>query len=226
MTITDAAMRFSPSRTHVIFRGKPELGAAAGDAEGAADALAKPLSPAMGAAGDATDDGPDGAGEPGVARNAAGEAVVRTNDFGQTILERDVAFLPDPRYSGGGHIVQTAVWYGGFLLSLLYVVCVFVWYTPEQSFAVVETAALDPRVPLRLVVACSNAMAVTVRLNYSDAASPCHPKASAGAYGGTAGVKDWKRQVAAGAAATFDDVPLCYAPSTVYHSNEQRPSAA
>jgi hypothetical protein len=24
-----------------------------------------------------------------------------------------------------------------------------------------------------------------------------------------------------GAAATFDDVPLCYAPSTVYHSNEQ-----
>ena len=106
-------------------------------------------------------------------RQDGDEADLLLNEFGQPIVDRELAYLPDPRYSNGAHWIFGLLWYGGCLASVLYIVWTFLVYDPEQTVTVPQLADLNPAVPLSLMISCSWPTEVQVRVNYSAASSPC-----------------------------------------------------
>jgi len=91
-------------------------------------------------------------------------ADVMCNEYGRPIVDREMAYLPDPRYSNGGHTVFALLWYGGFLLAIAYIAWVFVTYEPEQNSAVYMTSSLDPRVDVQLRFSCSGGGTTMVKI--------------------------------------------------------------
>lgn len=144
---------------------------------------------------------------------------VMVNEYGRPILDRELAYLPDPRYGNGGHSMFALLWYGGFLLAIAYIAWVFIVYEPEQTHSVMMTRGLNPKVNIGLEISCTGQTSSMVRVDY-DPGNPC--------FNHTANVS----QVIHSFTAPYPidtpnkyaiDVPLCVSPEFTYNSNDGFP---
>lgn len=150
-------------------------------------------------------------------RQDGDDADVLMNEFGQPIVDRELAYLPDPRFSNGAHWIFGLLWYGGCVASILYIVWTFLVYEPEQTVTVPTMATLDPAIPLSLMISCSWPTEVQVRVNYSLASSPCY-NASAANVSTIVGVAPVPIALVPPAPGTTMNVnaSLCYTPQSIF----------
>ena len=102
------------------------------------------------------------------------EGDVLVDQYGRPLVDRHVAYLPDPRYNERAHAVFATLWYGGALSAVLYIIWVFLTYQPEQYTNLPFTTSLDPKVRFRIRASCTGPTTMTVRVNYSLPSSRCY----------------------------------------------------
>jgi hypothetical protein len=221
MALSSVGMRMTPQRTTIVMKKNPLKLAEEGCESPRPSGEFKTRS----AAGDIA------AGQVGMlqaddkkyaaAVEEFGEDVL-CNEYGRPIVDREMAYLPDPRYSNSGHTVFALLWYGGFLLAIAYIAWVFVTYEPEQNSAVYMTGALAPRVNLDLRFSCSGGgttplMVFQVYPEGSacyNASAPAPPAAPIVVAPSPLGAADAGRMT----------VSLCDTPHTEYNPNDGAPT--
>lgn len=146
---------------------------------------------------------------------------VLVDEYGRPVVDRDLAYLPDPRYNNTGHSVFAILWYGGFLAAIAFITWTFVTYEPEQNRTVLMTSSMADslRVPLRLAVSCTTNTSVTVRELYTGG-SPSTPCSAAAAR-----LQNVEPAVPLNASTKPEiAVSLCYTAEQPYNSNDWFPA--
>ena len=178
MVLAELGMRFSPTKTNILLR-KNALGDDILRKKDAGELATHQIgiNTAKGPAALPGDHGIHGQG--GDYTGDEEEDIVRdgdeilVDDYGRPLIDRHIAFLPDPRYQEWGHLAFCLLWYGGCIASILYIYFVFAAYTPEVTQTLPFTSEENPRVILRLEISCSSPTVTITRTNYSDPSSPC-----------------------------------------------------